>query len=150
MLIKAVTQEGSAIPLSPEEALNPAIVIGLAQKNNSEFVLWTTEKAKVTSMAVHPKGNGQYEAFAEGTCFVGKTRVADDAFFTDKPHSFKIHYSSSKDEIGAPHVTVNSFEIEPISGLQSTGPEGAVSAEGMNLSEAKPQGGRINTKYLKK
>lgn len=156
MLIKTVTQEGAAVPLSPKEALTPAVVIGLSQKNDMEYVYWTEEQAAASSLSVHPRENGEYEAFAEGSCVVGKTRVADDRFFVGKPHSFKIHYSSSKDEIGAPHLVVNSFELAPLSTNAATGPSGEKVAVAM-VSDAsdenvdsKLEGGRINTKYSKK
>lgn len=145
MLIKSVTKDGTAIPLTPEEALTPAVAIGLSTKNNSEFIFWTHEKAHATSLSSHPKDDGGYEAFAEGTCVVGKTRVKDDQFFDGKPHTFKIHYGSSKDEIGAPHVAVTSFEMSPMTVYQGTG----ASQIAQQPAPAKAEGGRISSKQRK-
>lgn len=115
MLIKGVTPGGDAIPLTPQEALSAAIALGLSSKNNDEFVFWLGDKnVRAEQMIVTPKNDKDYDAFVEGACTVGKTRIIDDKFYTARPHRFKIHYMSAKDEIGAPHVKVESFEMSAL------------------------------------
>jgi hypothetical protein len=148
MLIKSVTKNGDAVALSPEEALIPAINIGLSIKNNSEFVFWTADKAaEVSNFSIHPKDKGQYEAIASGSINIGKTRVSDDQFFVAKPHSFQIQYNSSKDEIGAPHINVASFEMEAIdtNPANYSGPAPVV----LKKEDMSIKGGKITSKVAR-
>lgn len=117
MLIKGITKNGDAVPLTAKEALPFAINIALSQKNDTEWVFWLEPKSvNAIQFSENNKGNNKgYDAFSEGTFKLGKTRAKDDRFFTPKQHSYKIHYSSSKDEIGAPHVSIESFEIQELS-----------------------------------
>lgn len=157
MLIKNVTKDGLAIPLSPQEALKHAIAAGLSQKNNSEFVFRTTTKPVVSSFTTHPQDGGGYEAFGEGTCTVGKTRLSDDAFFVEKTCKFKIHYASAKDAIGAPSLAVNSFSYDEVKSAASSGPaKDQEITEAYQISsklmdeEEKNVGGKVSTKYAKR
>ena len=112
MHIKTVTKNGTPVPYAPEEAAIPAVKLGVATKNDSEYVYWLKEKSvKIDSFSSHPKDKGEYGAFAEGTCLIGKTRIKDDRFFMEKPYSFKLQFCSCKDEIGAPHLKAESFEM---------------------------------------
>ena len=119
MIIKTITKQGKAIPLSPKEALVPALVLGLTGKNDREFIYWTHDKAPtVSTFDVQSLPDDNYEAKATGTFFLGKTKIPSDIFYTPKLCDFSIHYMSSKDPIGAPHLTVVSMDVS----LASTDP----------------------------
>lgn len=151
MLIKGVTKKGDAIPLSPAEALTAAIGMGLSQKNNSEYVYWLGSKTvKTEAFQANTQPDNVYDAFSEGVCSVGKTRVLDDKFFDAKPYRYKIHYKSSKDDFGLPHVSVESFDLTPA----ETNPAkmvGEVNRENVSLNlsgEIEPtnKGGRVTAR----
>jgi hypothetical protein len=140
MIIKSVAKNGDAVEYNPEEALAPAVTIAAAKQLNKEFVFWVGSTPKASSFRSAPQNGGGYEAFAEGIVEIGKTRINDDKFFLAKPYSFSIHYRSSKDEIGAPHIDVVSFTYEPTDRNPSkvSGP--------VEKSAPKPQGGKVSTK----
>ena len=117
MLIKGITKKGDAIPLTAKEALPYAINIALSAQNTTDWVFWLDPKSvKAQAFSENSKGNNKgYDAFSSGTFRLGKTRAQDDRFFSPKDHAYEIHFESSKDEIGAPHVTVVSFKMEQIS-----------------------------------
>jgi hypothetical protein len=177
MLIKGITKKGDAVPLTAQEALPYAINIALSQGNTTDWVYWLeTKSVKVLQFSENNKGNNKgYDAFSEGTFKLGKTRAKDDRFFTPKEHTYKIHFESSKDEIGAPHVKVVSFNME----IKSTNPAkniGKVEVDNTPVArmsvgeltpdaseqaetpeqqteepkqEQKPQGGRVSTQKPK-
>lgn len=152
MLIKTIVN-GKAIPLSPQEALIHALVMGLSRMNNPNFIHWTHDKnVKVTKFSVQQLSDEGYEAFAEGSVNVGKTKIPEDTFYTAKLYDFVIHYKSTKDPIGAPHLDVVAFSISPANVNPSANvgpiPTPAVKESGMNvLGEILPaSGGKVSTR----
>ena len=113
MIIKGITKKGDAIKYTAEEALPHAIKIAVANLLDSEFVYWIGTSSAPLTFSSSAKDDGEYEAFATGIVSIGKTRIADDKFLLPKNYNFKIHYRSSKDEIGAPHLEVADFSYEP-------------------------------------
>jgi len=115
MLIKSITKEGNAVPLSPQEALPHAVAIAVSLKNDSEFIYWTADKNIVAPLNVHQLGEGEYEANAVGTVMVGRTKIKGDVSYLPKLHNFAVYFKSSKNEIGIPHVSIVSSSFTPVS-----------------------------------
>lgn len=146
MLIKNVTKRGEAVPYSPQEALVHAIAFAVAKQQSTEFVYWVGPGAlKVTSFSHTDSGDGGYDAFSSGVVKIGKTRIADDKFFVEKPYDFSIHYKSSKDDLGAPHLDIVEFSFEPT----ETNPSKTVGSADTDWKPIveKQQGGSISKKY---
>jgi hypothetical protein len=149
MLVKGVTKNGDAIPLSPREALPAAMAIAVAAWG-SDFVHWLgSQDFKVEKFDSTIKAKNDYDAVSTGTCLIGKTRVADDRFYAAKPYSYDIHFKSSRDEIGTPHVSVVSFKAEPLETDPSklVGEVDTKNEKPQEDGEIKPQaGGRVKSR----
>lgn len=110
MLIKGINKKGDAIPYSPFEALPTAVTRAAKAMNTLEMIYWV-DKSTVEASAFRsstPDKNGYWEAWAEGTVSVGRTKTKGPVFYVPKKHSFKIHYKSAKDEFGIPDIAMAS------------------------------------------
>lgn len=146
MLIKQVTKKGDAIPLSPQEALKPALQRALAAQSTAQKVLWLDGAVLIADSVQVTQGDGDlYEAVATGTCMVGHTITETDQFHNARPHSFRVHYRSAKDDIGVPDIDIVSAVFSRTPQNFSKGPEAAAPPK-----EESSQGGKITSKYSKK
>ena len=116
MIIKSVTAKGDAVPYTPREALVYAVRLGLSSLNDTTQVFWSHDPSPTaTTFDVQQLEDTNYEAKATGTTLVGRTTLPNDVFCMPKLYEFDIHYKSSKDPIGAPHLSIISFQAKPTS-----------------------------------
>ena len=157
MLIKGVDKSGKAIPIAPKDAIPNAVQYGVKSKNTSDSVFWVDPKSvKVTAFHHTPiDEKGNWVAHAHGEAMIGKTTVANDRFHLAKPHTFKMRFSSAKDDFGIPDIKVDEFDIEAMEtnpskliGNVDTSQEKAPLAVG-ELSPTNAQGGRPSKKVVK-
>lgn len=117
MLIKGTDGKGNAVPLSPEEALKPAVGRACKALNTLEKVYCADARTiqgdgQVKSL-MHQ--NGVWEAWAEGTANIGYVDTKTGHFHLPVPHTFKLHYRLAKDEWGLPDIEMATApEIVPI------------------------------------
>ena len=149
MLIKSVTKSGDAVPFSPEEALTHAVAIAVSKQQSSDFIYWVVASTpmQVSSFSHTNSVGGGYDAYSAGVVKIGKTRIADDKFFIEKPYKFKIHFQSSKDELGAPHLNVVDFNYT----LVEMNPSKAVGEKDLSAPDWQPftqkaKGGAVSKK----
>lgn len=148
MLIKQITKKGDAVPLTPQEALKHALQRALAFLSEPGKVYWLgAEVVSADELSVTQGEGDSYEAVASGSCYVGHTLTAEDKFFTAKPHSFRVHYRSSKDDIGVPDISIVSCNFEKAPANFSKGPD---QNQEISSGEVQISGGKITSKYSKK
>lgn len=123
MLIKSITKKGIAIPMTPAECVPAAITYGLKKADKSEWILWAMPKSVKLSkpLAVTPSDDKNWEAQAEGIVMIGKTHTDSGKFHITRPHSFKVHYKSSKDILGLPDISIVDFQVTQLPNNPSDG-----------------------------